>query len=60
MTTQKLAEANLAAVMLKNQLNAAKEEIERLRKAVAFARSVIKSGEPWSETCEIMLSLEEK
>ena len=27
-------------------------EIERLRKALAFAASAIKSGEPWTETCE--------
>ena len=33
------------------------DEIERLRKALAFARSVIKSGEPWTETCEQELRL---
>lgn len=27
-------------------------EIDRLRKALSFAASVIKSGEPWTETCE--------
>lgn len=27
-------------------------EIERLRKALAFAACCIKSGEPWTETCE--------
>jgi hypothetical protein len=27
-------------------------EIEQLRAALAFAASVIKSGEPWSPTCE--------
>lgn len=29
-----------------------RDEVERLRAALAFARSVIKSGEPWTETCE--------
>lgn len=27
-------------------------ERDRLRRALAFARSVIKSGEPWTATCE--------
>jgi len=30
----------------------AASEIERLRGALAFARSAIKSGDPWTETCE--------
>lgn len=28
------------------------EENERLREALAFAASAIKSGEPWTDTCE--------
>ena len=28
------------------------KEIARLRQALAFARSVIKSGEPWTPECE--------
>jgi hypothetical protein len=32
-------------------------EIERLQRALAFACSVIKSGEPWTETCEKELKL---
>lgn len=28
------------------------KEIARLREALAFARGVIKSGEPWSPECE--------
>jgi hypothetical protein len=28
------------------------KEVERLREALAFAASVIKSGEPWTTTCE--------
>ena len=30
-------------------------EVERLKKAVAFARCTIKSGEPWTDTCEDIL-----
>jgi hypothetical protein len=33
-------------------------EIERLKAALAFARSVIKSGEPWTDECERRLALE--
>ncbi|KKN33993.1 hypothetical protein LCGC14_0798060 [marine sediment metagenome] len=28
------------------------KEVVQQRKALAFAASVIKSGEPWTETCE--------
>jgi hypothetical protein len=35
-------------------------EIERLRAALSFARSVIKSGEPWTDECERRLALEGK
>jgi hypothetical protein len=34
------------------KLAAKDEEIARLREALAFARSVIKSGESWTDTCE--------
>jgi len=30
----------------------AEEQLAVYRRALAFARSVIKSGEPWTETCE--------
>lgn len=30
----------------------AEEQVKKLRHALAFARSVIKSGEPWTQTCE--------
>lgn len=36
------------------------EEIQRLRKALAFAKSTIKSGEPWGDECERILLLEVK
>ena len=29
--------------------------VDELRKALAFAASVIKSGEPWTETCESVI-----
>lgn len=38
-----------------DEVDALVTEIERLRGAVSFARSVIKSGEPWTETCEQIL-----
>lgn len=41
----------------KEHHNRQQAEIERLRRAVAFARSVIKSGEPWTDTCEKELTL---
>jgi len=28
------------------------EQLRRCHRALAFARSVIKSGEPWTDTCE--------
>lgn len=33
-------------------LTLAERRIRRMRKALKFARSVIKSGEPWTEECE--------
>lgn len=36
----------------KAALENAEAEIERLQGALGFAASVIKSGEPWTETCE--------
>lgn len=33
-------------------LEIAIQEIGKLRQALGFASSVIKSGEPWTETCE--------
>jgi len=44
------------AYLIKLEMEAA-DEIERLRRALAFARSCIKSGEAWSETCERELRL---
>jgi hypothetical protein len=35
-------------------------ERDELRAALAFARSVIKSGEPWTDECERRLALEGK
>ena len=35
-----------------NELERMRAENDRLREALAFARSVIKSGEPWTPTCE--------
>lgn len=31
------------------------KELARLREALAFARSVIKSGEPWTPECERLI-----
>jgi len=31
------------------------EENKELREALAFAKCTIKSGEPWTETCEEMI-----
>jgi len=45
-----------AAVAASNKdLEARREahaEVMRYRRALAFARSCIKSGEPWTDTCE--------
>lgn len=41
-------------------LNEAAEEVARLRNAVAFARSAIRGREPWSDTCEDILTLRPK
>jgi len=38
------------------KLLAAERVTARLREALSFARSVIKSGEPWSPECERMIS----
>jgi hypothetical protein len=31
----------------------AEQQVRMMRRALAFARSVIKSGEPWTDTCEL-------
>lgn len=38
--------------VLKSDVDAQNAEIERLRAALAFAASVIKCGEPWSQECD--------
>jgi len=43
-----------------SRLEAMESEIERLRKCLAFFRSVIKSGESWSATCDEMFEAARK
>jgi hypothetical protein len=35
-----------------DEIDRLREERRRLREALAFAQSAIKSGEPWTQTCE--------
>lgn len=41
--------------VLRKQAEELKEECRKLRHALAFARSVIKSGESWTEQCETII-----
>lgn len=56
MDAKTLAE-NLSRVQERLRYEAAqtarlRAEVRRLREALAFAQSAIKSGEPWTTTCE--------
>ena len=46
------------AAALLAERDALAAENEQLRTAVAFARSVIKSGEPWTPTCDERLRVD--
>lgn len=37
-----------------DRIQSLEAEVARLREALAFAESCIKSGEPWTQTCEEM------
>lgn len=41
-----------AVALIDPPAKAVLNEVVKLRRALGFARSVIKSGEPWTETCE--------
>jgi hypothetical protein len=45
-------EAKERAIAWEMAMDDRDDEINELRKALAFAASVIKSGEGWSETCD--------
>ena len=47
-----LDECAAPADVLKARIAALEAENERLWEALAFARSAIKCGEPWTSTCE--------
>ena len=42
----------MTLVQMKILANQQRVELERARQGLAFACSVIKSGEPWTDTCE--------
>ncbi len=42
----------MSLVQMKILANQQRVELERARQGLAFASSVIKSGEPWTEVCE--------
>jgi hypothetical protein len=54
-STKNLLEKREAEQQHKESLAMFAEENRKMRTALAFARSCIKSGEPWTETCEEMI-----
>ena len=47
-----LAAAQIFAIELKAELETLKKATDEMRECLGFFASVIKSGEPWTETCE--------
>ena len=47
-----VAKARMIHLAIETMIFKQKERIDKLESALGFARSVILSGEPWTETCD--------